>query len=97
MKSDELSNPQHLRVISCSAGVKSLNDSRNITEDTGIHQSLNKKMEFKIFRREQFFPRDLHPTNITQIVKIFSASVFGATFPKPTDVNDVNVKYKAVT
>lgn len=37
-----------------------------------------------------------HPTNITQMVNIFSASVFGATFPKPTDVNDVNVKYNAV-
>lgn len=33
-----------------------------------------------------------HPTNITQIVKIFSVSVFGATLPNPTDVNDVNVK-----
>lgn len=38
----------------------------------------------------------LHPTSITQIVKIFSASVFGATFPNPTDVSDVNVKYNAV-
>lgn len=38
----------------------------------------------------------LHPTSITQIVKIFSGSVFGATFPKPTDVSVVNVKYKAV-
>lgn len=35
---------------------------------------------------------DLHPTNMTQMVKIFSASVFGATLPKPTDVNDVKVK-----
>jgi hypothetical protein len=35
---------------------------------------------------------NLHPTNMTQIVKIFSASVFGATLPKPTDVNEVNVK-----
>lgn len=40
---------------------------------------------------------NLHPTNITQIVNIFSASVFGATLPNPTDVNDVNVKYSAVT
>jgi len=38
----------------------------------------------------------LHPTSITQIVKAFSASVFGATFPNPTDVSEVNVKYKAV-
>lgn len=38
-----------------------------------------------------------HPTNITQIVNIFSASVLGATLPNPTDVNDVNVKYSAVT
>lgn len=34
----------------------------------------------------------VHPTSITHIVNIFSASVFGATFPKPTDVSDVNVK-----
>lgn len=39
----------------------------------------------------------LHPTNMTHIVKIFSASVFGATFPKPTDVSEVKVKYSAVT
>lgn len=39
---------------------------------------------------------NLQPTNITQMVKIFSASVLGATLPKPTDVNEVNVKYKAV-
>lgn len=37
-------------------------------------------------------PFNLHPTSITQMVNIFSASVFGATLPKPTDVNDVNVK-----
>jgi hypothetical protein len=35
---------------------------------------------------------NLHPTNMTQMVKIFSASVLGATFPKPTDVSDVKVK-----
>lgn len=34
---------------------------------------------------------------MTQIVKIFSASVLGATLPNPTDVSDVNVKYSAVT
>lgn len=38
----------------------------------------------------------LHPTSMTHIVNIFSASVFGATFPKPTLVSDVKVKYKAV-
>lgn len=31
------------------------------------------------------------------MVNIFSASVFGATFPNPTDVKLLNVKYKAVT
>lgn len=39
---------------------------------------------------------NLHPTNITHIVKIFSVSVFGATLPNPTEVKDVNVKYSAV-
>lgn len=34
----------------------------------------------------------LQPTSITHIVKTFSASVFGATLPNPTEVNDVNVK-----
>lgn len=38
----------------------------------------------------------LHPTSITQIVKIFSASVLGATLPNPTDVKLLNVKYSAV-
>lgn len=31
------------------------------------------------------------------MVKIFSASVLGATLPNPTLVSDVNVKYSAVT
>jgi hypothetical protein len=35
---------------------------------------------------------DLHPTSITQMVKTFSASVFGATLPNPTDVRLLNVK-----
>lgn len=34
----------------------------------------------------------LHPTNITQTVNIFSVSVLGATFPNPTEVNEVKVK-----
>lgn len=38
----------------------------------------------------------LHPTSITTIVNPFSISVFGATLPNPTLVNDVHVKYKAV-
>lgn len=38
----------------------------------------------------------LHPTNITQTVNIFSVSVLGATFPNPTEVNEVKVKYSAV-
>lgn len=37
-----------------------------------------------------------HPTSITHIVNAFSASVFGATFPNPTEVNELNVKYSAV-
>lgn len=97
MKFDEFSNPQHLCVISCSAGIKALNDSRYITENAGVHQSLNKKIWLGKLAEEVLFPRDSHPTNMTQIVKIFSASVFGATLPNPTDVRDVNVKYKAVT
>lgn len=39
MESDELSNSKHLRVVSCCAAVKPLNDRRDVTEDTGIHQS----------------------------------------------------------
>lgn len=38
-----------------------------------------------------------HPTSITNIVNIFSASVFAATLPKPTLVRLLNVKYSAVT
>lgn len=37
-----------------------------------------------------------HPTSITHMVNAFSASVFGATFPNPTEVNELNVKYSAV-
>lgn len=39
MESDELSNSKHLRVVSCCTAVKPLNDGRDVTEDTGIHQS----------------------------------------------------------
>lgn len=39
-----------------------------------------------------YFDMYLQPTSITHMVKTFSASVFGATFPNPTDVNDVKVK-----
>lgn len=92
MKSYKFSNSQHLRVISRRARVKSLNDSRNITKDTGVHQSWNKIRKFKSFVPESFRSFHLHPTNITQIVKIFSASVLGATLPKPTDVSEVKVK-----
>ena len=35
--------------------------------------------------------------SITHILKIFSAFVFGETFPKPTLVKLLRVKYKAVT
>lgn len=61
MKSDEFSNPQHLRVISCSAGVKSLNDSRNITEDTGVHQSF--------LWKEKCFSLSFHQRNILCIIE----------------------------
>lgn len=39
---------------------------------------------------------NLHPINITQMEKIFSVLVFGETFPNPTLVKLLNVKYKAV-
>ena len=40
---------------------------------------------------------NLHPTSIISTEQIFSLFVFGETLPKPTDVNDENVKYSAVT
>ena len=39
---------------------------------------------------------DLQPMSMRQIVNIFSASVFGETFPNPTDVKPVIVKYTDV-
>lgn len=39
MKPNEFSNSQHLCMITCSAGIKTLNDRRNITKDAGVHQS----------------------------------------------------------
>lgn len=84
-------------MISCCARVKSLNNRRYITEDTGIHESFNIAKSKSFFFLGLYFIKFVsysysHPTNITQMVKIFSASVFGATLPNPTDVNDVNVK-----
>ena len=39
---------------------------------------------------------DLQPMSMREIVNIFSASVFGETFPNPTDVKPVIVKYTDV-
>lgn len=39
MKTDELFDPQHLGVVAGRAWVQSLDDGRNVTEDTGVHQS----------------------------------------------------------
>lgn len=39
---------------------------------------------------------NLQPQSITNIQKIFSVLVVGETLPKPTDVNDENVKYNDV-
>ncbi len=37
-------------------------------------------------------PTNLHPDSIMKMAKIISMSVFGATFPKPTDTRPVNTK-----
>lgn len=72
---------------------------KNKQTNKNEHTETEQKMECK--RNKEIEPieksmgnknQNLHPTSITQMVKIFSASVFGATLPKPTDVNDVNVK-----
>ena len=39
----------------------------------------------------------LHPMSMTQMEKIFSELVFGDTFPNPTLVRLLKVKYRAVT
>ena len=39
----------------------------------------------------------LHPINMIRIENIFSEFVFGDTFPNPTLVKLLNVKYNAVT
>ena len=40
--------------------------------------------------------QNLHPTNIRIIEKIFSLSVFGATFPNPTEMRPVKQKQSEV-
>lgn len=112
MEPNKLPHAQHLRMISSRSRVQPLNDRRHITEDTGVHESYGKGGEgpgggnregLRGLVEEEHKDRggsdsdsDLHPTSITQTVNIFSVSVFGATFPKPTDVNEVKVKYSAV-
>ena len=39
---------------------------------------------------------DKPPNHMTKIAKIFSETVFAETFPKPTVVKLLNVKYNAV-
>lgn len=53
----------------------------------GQHKQISSQLKIR---------NDLHPINITQIEKIFSVLVFGETFPNPTLVKLLNVKYKAV-
>lgn len=111
MEPNKLPHAQHLRMISSRSRVQPLNDRRHITEDTGVHESYGKggagagrwthRRGLRGLVEEELKDRggsdsDLHPTSITQTVNIFSVSVFGATFPKPTDVNEVKVKYSAV-
>lgn len=106
METNKLSDAQHLRMISSGARIQPLNDRRNITENASVHQSCG-EVDEQLISGQWIISLQLlcylvisqysHPTNITHIVNIFSASVFGATLPNPTDVNDVNVKYKAVT
>ena len=50
----------------------------------------------QIKRQPNRIRNNLHPINITQMEKIFSVLVFGETFPNPTLVRLLNVKYKAV-
>jgi len=50
----------------------------------------------QIKRQPKRIRNNLHPINITQMEKIFSVLVFGETFPNPTLVRLLNVKYKAV-
>ena len=38
MEADEFLDPQHLGVVAGGAGVQSLDDRRDVTEDTGVHQ-----------------------------------------------------------
>jgi hypothetical protein len=97
MKSDKFPHSQHLCMITSSSGIKPLNNRGYITEDTSIHQSYTIIIALNMKATSSLFHLHLHPTSITQMVKIFSASVFGATFPKPTEVSEVNVKYRAVT
>lgn len=65
-------------------------------KNTCIHKSLRGKLKVSLHVFKEIYRCCLHPTSITQIVNAFSASVFGATLPNPTEVSEVNVKYKAV-
>lgn len=46
---------------------------------------------------KQLLVHDLHPMSMTQMEKIFSELVLGDTFPNPTLVRLLKVKYSAVT
>ena len=41
VKSDELLDPQHLRVVAHGAGVQPLDNGAHVTEDAGVHQRCN--------------------------------------------------------
>ena len=101
MKADEFPNAKHLCVIPSRSRIQSLDYCTYITEDTGVHERCGEiKQCFNAYDNEWKQPTKmnvyLQPTNITQMVNIFSPSVFGATFPNPTDVKLLKVKYRAV-
>lgn len=92
--------PKILAYMSAALAKINVNMRKSVRSVLGLDHSLLLAKNFPINRGWlEFYLKhlNLHPTNITQMVNIFSASVVGATLPKPTDVNDVNVKYSAVT
>jgi hypothetical protein len=60
----------------------------------GVLINYNKKLKYKEESTSE--NSNLHPISIRRIEKIFSLSVFGATFPNPTEIRPVKQKYREV-
>lgn len=99
MHTNEVLEILHPRVVLRASGVHALDDGCDVAKDHRVHQGWGQRMQSSIntfasiflsLSSEMFL--NSPPISITQMEKIFSASVLAHTLPKPTLVRLLRVK-----